>query len=384
MFECPRLRHDKEDGLPFGSIHELLPTPPHAQPGWVSWLGLSPWVQTAIKPPAFILGDCPAALSAYYHSQIGEADTGLYRLRDTAVTGSGMIVHDAMLVACNQLGHSTEYCKGQMRSGRLRGPDGYARRRVDRAVLLLCGGYDVYGHWLVDIMPKLFALRLAGFDLGALSFLYPSDTQPFGAAWLGLAGIGEDQLIRYDPTSEIVLAEELLVPTLLRSGSRASSLFGAAADFLLDAIDRNASLPAEQTGPNAILISRARAGRDGRAMRNRQAIEAMIMDAGYVAVHPEHLPITRQVALFRGATRIIGEYGSGLHGSIFSPKGSRVCSLRGAARHPGFLQSGLAQALGQECGYVLGAASLDAIDFEFHIEPADLRQALALLSLPEA
>ena len=382
MFGVPRPRHDKEDGLPFGSIHELLPTPPHEQPGWVGWLGLSPWVQTAIRPPAFILGDCPAALSAYYHAQTGEADTGLYRLRDTAVTGSGMIVRDAMLVACNQLGHSVEYCRGQMQSGRLRDPDAYDCRRVDRAVLLLGGGYDVYGHWLVDILPKLFALHMAGLDLGTLLFLYPTDTQPFGKTWLELTGIGQHQLIRYDPDREVIRADELLVPVLLRSGSRASSIFKDAVAFLLDAIDRNHP-PRDAAGSKAILVSRARAGRDGRTMRNREAIEALAIDAGYALVHPEQLPIAEQVALFRGATRIVGEYGSGLHGSIFSPRGSRICSLRGAARHPGFLQSGLAQALGQECGYVLGAAPLNAIDYQFDIEPDALRQALALMSLPE-
>ncbi len=373
----------REDDLPFENIHELLPTPPHRQPDWVAWLGLSPWIRTPIKAPSFVLGDCPAALSAYYHDHIGEADTGVYRLRNTGVTGSGMIVRDDMLVASNHLGHSVDYCRGQVSSGRIKSPESYTRRNVDSAVLLLGGGYDIYGHWLVDIMPKLFALSLVGLDVSSLSFLIPSDTEKFGHAWLELAGIRPDQLLVYDPQSEIVVAEDLIVPVLLRSGSRASALFKGAVSFLLDVIDRRQEPPKRIGGwPKSIFVSRARANRDGRSVRNREEVEAVAVDQGYTLVYPERLPIIEQIAMFRNAERIVGEYGSGLHSSMFSPAGALVCCLRGAARHPGFLQSGLAQALDQECGYVLGEASIDAIQFKFDIDLIWLRKGLLLLSLP--
>lgn len=371
--------------MPFDAIHELLPTPRHVQPEWVGWLSLSSWTRTAFKPPAFILGDCPSQLSSYFYDHIGEADTGVYRLRETGVTGSGMIVHDLKLVACNHIGHSASYCRGQVLSGRIGEPGRYTRRHIDQAVLLLGAGYDVYGHWLVDIVPKLFALQSIGLELSGLSYLVPSDTPDFGFKWLRLAGIQDDQIIKYDPLNEIVVAQELLVPLLLRSGSRASSLFAGAVDFILHTIEAaNPEWTAGLHRPDAIFISRAHANREGRSLLNRETIEAIAVDQGYVLVYPEHLPIIEQVALFRDATRIVGEYGSGLHGSIFSASKTRVCSLRGAARHPGFLQSGLAQALNQECGYVLGNAPIDAIQFQFTIEPAHFRQSLLLMSLPAA
>ena len=367
--------------MAFVHIHELLPTPRHPQPEWVRWLDLSPYTNTPINAPAFILGDCFASLSSYYHGHIGEADTGVYRLQDTGVTSAGMMIRGDTLVASNHLGHSVAYCRGQVSAGHLGLPESYMCSNVDNVVLLLAGGYDVYGHWLVDIMPKLFALQLAGLDLSSLSYLVPSNIQAFGREWLRLAGLRDDQLVIYDPGREIVVARELIVPVLLRSGSRASALFKGAVGFLLDALDRNSS-SAKASASGAIFVSRARANRDGRTMLNRNAIEAIAVDHGYTLVYPERLPIIDQVALFRGATRIIGEYGSGLHGSIFSAPRTRVCSLRGAARHPGFLQSGLAQALDQECGYVLGDAPIDAIQYQFNIDPAHFRQALLLMSLP--
>ena len=119
-------------------------------------------------------------------------------------------------------------------------------------------------------------------------------------------------------------------------------------------------------------------------MRNRSEIELIAVGEGYSLVYPEQLDLGEQIALFRGAQRIVGEYGSGLHASMFSSPGSIVCALRGGARHPGFLQSGLAQALDQHCGYVLGDAPFMATQFEFGIEAAAFRQALTLMSLPQA
>jgi len=203
----------------------------------------------------------------------------------------------------------------------------------------------------------------------------------YGQTWLELAGIGAGQLEPYDPDGEIVEAERLIVPVLLRSGSRATRLFGPAVSFLLERIDA-ATTQAAPGDAAAVFVSRAQAGRDGRAMRNRAAIEALAADRGYTVVHPERLGIAEQIGLFRGARRIVGEYGSGLHNTIFSPAGSITCCLRGAALHPGFLQSGLAQALDQRCGYVLGGAALDSIEFQFDVDPDMVRRALRLMSLP--
>lgn len=91
--------------------------------------------------------------------------------------------------------------------------------------------------------------------------------------------------------------------------------------------------------------------------------------------------LAEQVALFAAARQIVGEYGSGLHGSMFSPPGTFVCAFRAAALHPGFLQSGLCQALDQKIGYVLGDAEDHAIQQEFAVEPEDVRWALRMLSM---
>lgn len=367
-------------------FYELLPSPPHDIPDWAQWDGLTPWVRTPIKAPTFMLGDCPGQLLSDYHNCIGEADTGLFTVRDVAVTGRGFLIRDGKGVSNNYIGHSSPWCADEIASGAIRPLEQYVRVPIDRAVLLLGAGHNVYGHWIVDILPKLYGLQRLGHDIATLRYLVPADTPRFGFAWLEAIGLRLDQMILYDPSTALVEVGELLVPTFLRSGSRASRLFREAALFMKQRVQQSAGWAeaSRSGGSSSIFVSRARADRGGRSVANREAIEAIAVQEGYVLVYPERLDIAAQVACFASATRIVGEYGSGLHNSIFSEPGTRVCCLRSTARHPGFLQSGLADVMQQECGYVFGAAPIDAIDVRFEIDEADVRQALQLMSLPAA
>ena len=79
------------------------------------------------------------------------------------------------------------------------------------------------------------------------------------------------------------------------------------------------------------------------------------MARGFERVRPERLSVPEQIALFRSAGTILGEYGSGLHGSLFAPAGTNVVSLRDNGLELGVLQSCLDHALGHTGGYVIGS-----------------------------
>ena len=136
--------------------------------------------------------------------------------------------------------------------------------------------------------------------------------------------------------------------------------------FLVDRVSRH--LPSAP-GHRKVFLAR-----DGahRLMTSREDIEALAEQKGYFVVRPELLPIPEQIALFRQARAICGEYGSALHGSLFADAGLVVCGLKSTGPHPGFVQSGMGGMLGQPTGYVFGQA-LDAR--RFHVEPADFLAA---------
>jgi len=250
-----------------------------------------------------------------------------------------------------------------------------------QCVMLVGPGYEIYGHWLVDFLPKLHLLRMGGHDLASLKFLIPSSTPEFGTRWLEFLGIRPAQLIRYEPFFDRVRVEQLLIPTVVRTNSRVSPVFAAAVGGLKELMPHaGGDRPAY---PSRIFISRAKANRHARWLNNRERIETMAQESGFTIVHPEHMTLLEQMQLFAGAREIIGEYGSALHGSIFAPAGTVVCALRGT-KSPvaGFLQSAIGDALQQPTGYVFGETQDDPLE-SFTVDEADFQLCLRLLESAE-
>jgi capsular polysaccharide biosynthesis protein len=167
------------------------------------------------------------------------------------------------------------------------------------------------------------------------------------------------------------------VPTGLRLGNRVSPGFGQATRFWVDLLRARTRLPPSPLG-GRIFLSRGNTNQQ-RAILNRDAVETVAAERGFAPISPETLPFIDQVALFTGATMLVGEYGSALHGAVFSAPGTVTCGLRGNVRHPSFIQSGMGAALGQHTGYVLGDAPGQTVEQRFTIDLADVERALDIV-----
>jgi hypothetical protein len=64
---------------------------------------------------------------------------------------------------------------------------------------------------------------------------------------------------------------------------------------------------------------------------------------------------------------------------VFSGADAVVCGLRGNARHPSFIQSGIGAALRQHTGYVLGDAPRQDVEQRFAVNLADFERALDVI-----
>lgn len=76
-----------------------------------------------------------------------------------------------------------------------------------------------------------------------------------------------------------------------------------------------------------IFISRSEIKTSSRYMLNQKNIEKIAKNFGYAIFNPEKLSFSDQMILFSNAQVIIGEFGSGLHNSIFSQKGTIIYCL---------------------------------------------------------
>jgi capsular polysaccharide biosynthesis protein len=256
-------------------------------------------------------------------------------------------------------------------------PDG-PWRRIPGSIALLRGPIPPdFGHWLVDVMPRLWVLHASGYDLKTLQFLVPGGLPPEAGPLFTACGIAADRLVRHADPSENLRADLLLVPSGMRQSNRVSPLFADATRFWTQRIPRAPEIM--PTPASRIFVVQRPGAGQAIGLANAEAIEAVVRRRGFAVVQPDTLPLADQAALFSHATLIAGEYSAALHASVFSPSGTITCCLRSPTRHPGFLQSGIAAALNQRTGYVFGRTEPAGQGSRFSIEPADFERALDVM-----
>lgn len=248
---------------------------------------------------------------------------------------------------------------------------GMVRRRIDGpAILGICPGYLIYGHILVDWLPRiLLAAGLTGPDVPVI---VPAALPGYARELLAMLGIDPGRLIAVDETREIVSVDELIVGGQVRA---ASHWWPGAARLLrplLGQAEAGADLP------RRFYVTRGQVSNQRRRLLNRDAVDAALHRRGFQPVAPETLPLARQLALFARAECVVGESGSGLHNSVFGTPGLRVGVLQ-ADTLGSFLQASLCGALDQPVAFAFGASpSLTPIANygDFLVDPEALQAML--------
>lgn len=323
--------------------------------------------------PVFLLGHATSELLRVYFEQFETWAVSCYQVNQLGVTAEGVIVDRNSIYICNELNFHYHYIHSHWVTSIDLG-DLPVTHRAGEYVLLSGPGHKMYGHWLVDFLPKLYVLYCYGLDIRRLKYILPGDTPQFALEWLRFLGILDEQFVFFN-TGEITFVDSLIVPTVLRSNSRTTPLFADAIRYLKQLILGEKII----SGGGKLFLARNLVN-NKRLLSNRDRIEKIAELRGYHFVVPEKLSIREQIELFSSATLIVGEYGSNLHNSIFAPRNAMICALRTNDPHSviGFLQSGLGQAMGQKTGYVFGAS---AAEEQFKIEEKDFQQALDILDV---
>ena len=303
-------------------------------------------VQRHLRPsPQLLLGPVPRRFGEWHYGDREAPAVGLYRLQNVTLQADRVLTQTGQVICIEQNGlhpQTIEQADTRRCSERT--------LRLDDEVVLLCGpAYQMYGHWLIDFLPRLHVLTHLGLPLDQLTYLLPHNIMPFARTWLRLLGIGDAQIRSYDTVTETCEIASALIPTAFRGNGRANTLLATAAGAFKMAIMGEA---APAAAVRRLFVSRRQWSNASRTLLNVEAVERQMEAAGFEVVFPEELSIDQQVRLFAEAGMLVGEYGSGLHNSIFCPAGAVVIAFRGTEGHPGFLQSGLCEALGQDIGYV--------------------------------
>jgi capsular polysaccharide biosynthesis protein len=251
---------------------------------------------------------------------------GCFFLRDIDICGSGYFFSEGRFV--REYSHTSDVALQWLQSEDcsdnpfVKPPQ--REVRIEQPVLLVIGpGSPIYGHWLVDFLPRLaIAQRLLGSSLADFIIPLPEDTPDWVPQMIRhFCGIEATQLRRFKREVERLVCKYVCVPSFAHTGDYALHSF----------LDRfyNASRPAvAPAAGRKICLSRRNFEASTRGVRRvfetRLAFEALAAGRGYEVVCPEDLTFAEQIDLFQSASAIIGEHGSGMHGAIFAGADTKV------------------------------------------------------------
>ncbi|MDQ2102078.1 glycosyltransferase family 61 protein [Azospirillum isscasi] len=196
---------------------------------------------------------------------------------------------------------------------RERGADG-------KGPVLLCKkrGIGNYGHWMMEMLPKahLVHSRLPDLDARFLVAQAPGHLNNAMAFSLSMLGIDLARTIVANDAPRR-FADLLLVDGLSEHGGYMSPL-------VLEGVDAMARDTAP-AGADRLFVTRRSTG--FRRVVDEDALAAHAEAHGYRLVEPGMLSLPEQVALFKGASRIVGVMGAAMTNIAFAPPGARVVNL---------------------------------------------------------
>lgn len=131
-------------------------------------------------PPRFTFGAAPAAVMSAYFRATSLHGIGVYAGTGLAWCG-GFILDDAgsLLVRGDIQIHPDNVDRlTEERRSELAESAPYSVAGTAAALVPPGEAYRIYGHWLVDMLPKLAVLDAAGHDMTTLHYPVPQDTPP--------------------------------------------------------------------------------------------------------------------------------------------------------------------------------------------------------------
>lgn len=231
------------------------------------------------------------------------------------------------------------YFRSHLRAGGQPLPDAWAGtfnrpdvpvRRLDTPCFCPFHPNLVYGHFLLEMLPKLYLWHFLK-ECGAVyPVLVPTSLPPWARQFLNLF-VNSSHLRFYDPDREAVEAPYFVLASMMHTDHNFHPAFNLALDH---AVRSSIAMtePAKQichgkSGQRRLYLSRRRATTAWHCIVNEEEVESLFADLGFEILHPQELSISEQIRAFAKADVVAGEFSSALHNTAFSPAGTRVIAL---------------------------------------------------------
>lgn len=328
------------------------------------------------------LWDCPGAPSL---KMVPSVDLYLTKLHEVEIFGRSMPFADGRYGVPDDSIDPYTYdylCAGHVeRSWGQMPPFIGSPRRIEADTVFVPFHYllSIYGHLLVEMLPKLFQIA----RLAQQGIVYPIvlPRVPHGFDWIArIVGLvcPANPVLVYDPMTEYVAARTAIFLSAPDHFLQPS----ASADFLNFARAQQGRV-GRQGGERLFLPSRHR--KSFRRMENELEISRIFKRYGFRTLRPENLPWPQQVRIFHAAEAVAGEMNSTLHNTVFSPAGTKVIAMNPLSD----FQAAIAASHGHALGYILPEDGRirafnpnDHSEQRYRINPDEVEQRLADLFGP--
>lgn len=231
---------------------------------------------------------------------------------------------------------------------------------LERGIVLTAPGFRVYGHWLLDFLPRLV---LAKKYLDRSEEKVPIITRKIPHwAWPFIDALSlRDDISEHDKYRGVVLGEAI-VPLAPKEGEvySESALFEAFSQlkqYLFSQPATRYKRMKERYGDNCfdkVLIVR----RKPPYASNQRELGEKLEKIGFISVDPQEYSLAEQARIFSTASIVVGEDGSALHNIAFCQPGTQVM-MWGRSDRINLRHLSVARAAGVEFSVFPGSGSMD-------------------------
>ncbi len=261
------------------------------------------------------------------------APIGFFTASNITLRGSGYIFKDGKLL--NRSSIMLPYVDGMIRESRrndiLPNPKLNDKRIEEPVLIIVAEAPLIYGHWLLDYIPRLWlAKTYLKKDIAELKILLPLLTPPWALRMMkDLFSYSDENFIFYDYYQDNLQIDRAVIPTMLHRAHFFHHMMNEFVNYSIQQA-RNAQGYTEDCSGN-IYISRHKqrhtTSSTRRYLKNEDLVLKTVEEKGYKIICPEEYDWLQQINIFSNAHKVIGEAGSALHNTIFSPGGAFVGTI---------------------------------------------------------
>lgn len=227
---------------------------------------------------------------------------------------------------------------------------------------------DVYGHWLADVLPRLYCIKES---LQEYTLLLPAHYTSFQLSTLAPFKITSRNIEYLEVNKNYMVPDLTLVPHIGSSCNAKDEVLQNLRAFYLNYYF-------EKSWPIAskkIYISRAKQNK--RQIINEAEIETLLLAHGFEIIFPENLTFDEQVSIFAACKILVGLTGSGLTNMLFMQTSNSVLEFRLKGDEHNLHYFSMSSAMQLNYFYMqCSADGNDRLTSDFYVDPIILDELL--------